>query len=269
MTTNPIQLKVLKYALYSVAVLLFAVKCVSATELRTARASNSCELTLGMSNWFPYQSLSSTNEPSGLQIQLLEQIAAEAGCHLRFKSITFPAGLKEIEQGKIDFMMNATVSENRRSFAYFSVPYRSEFLLLYSTKQYLGKCHNLTLEELIRDGFRLGVQPQLVYGPELTKIQNNPQLNKQLLYVDDNVQHVGLVKKEHLDGIIDDPVVVSYRSTVNTTGNILSACPIQISSSPVSFIFSKKSVTPAQVEKFNRAISKIRESNDYIKRWSW
>jgi len=254
-------------SLYS-ACLLFSSSLVSA-DTQSLEHQGACELTLGLSDWQPYQALPTIGQPTGLQIKLIQQIAKEARCTLRYKSMTFPEGLKEIEEGRVDFMMNATQSKHRNSFAYFSIPYRSEFLLLYSTKEYLAKCHNMTLEELIRDGFRLGVQRRLVYGPELKKIQNNPELDKKLLYVNDNVQHVSLIKKEHLDGIIDDPVVVSYRSTVNITGQMLSSCPIEISSSPVSLIFSKKSVSSVQVNRFNRAITKVRSTPEYIKKWSW
>lgn len=231
--------------------------------------TNDCQLTLGLSNWLPYQFLSAKGEPSGIQIKLIQQIAAEAGCKLSYKSMTFPEGLKELEYGTIDFMMNATTSEERKKFAHFTVPYRSEFLLLYSTKKYLKKCHELTLEALIRDGFVLGVQNNLVYGPELTRIQNTPELNNKLRYVDDNVQHMELVKKEHLDGVIDDPVVVSYRSTVNTLGKALSSCPLKVSSSQVSLILSKKNVSIDVVERLNRAIGKIRSTAEYSKKWDW
>jgi polar amino acid transport system substrate-binding protein len=233
-------------------------------------AASSCNLTLGMSNWLPYQAISESGEPHGLQVELIEQIAAQAKCTLKYRSMTFQAGLKELEQGTVDFLVNATPSEERSKIALFSIPYRNEFLLLYSTQKYLEKCHRMTLEELIRDGFRLGIQYQLYYGEELRLIQQSPELNRLLRYVESNVQHVDLVESEDLDGIIDDPVVVSYRSTINPErSGVLKSCPIQISTSPVSMMFSKKSVSKETVERFNRAILAVQATPEYRKRWSW
>jgi len=183
--------------------------------------------------------------------------------------MTFPEGLDELKAGTTDFLMNATPSIERKKYAHFSIPYRNEFLLLYSTKKYLAKCQKMTLNKLLGSGFKLGLQKELVYGPELTKIQKNSILNGNIRYIKNNVQHLQLIIEHDLDGIVDDPVVVAYRSAVNVTGNALSSCPIVVSSSPISLIFSKKSVSKALVEKIDQAILKIKESESYQKTWVW
>ncbi len=235
-----------------------------------AIAKEECRLTIGMSNWLPYQAIADDGQPIGLQVELIEQIAAQAQCQILYRSMTFQMGIKELQAGTVDFMVNATPSEERRKYANFSIPYRNEFLLLYSTKKYHDKCQTMSLEELIRDGFRLGIQHTLYYGEELRKIQNSPELNQKLRYVDNNRQHVELVESEDLDGVIDDPVVVSYRSTLNPTGRkVLKSCPIPISTSPVSLMFSKKSVPIEIIEQFNQAIRAVQATPAYQRRWNW
>jgi polar amino acid transport system substrate-binding protein len=231
------------------------------------KPSSSCLLSLGVSNWFPYQTLSAKGVASGKQITLLQQIVREAGCKLSYKSMTFPQGLDALKQGTTDFIMNATPTTDRKEYGLFSIPYRDEFLLLYSTSKYLEKCQNMSLIELLKDGFKLGLQKKLVYGAELTRIQNDPSLNDNIYYIENNVQHLRLVIENELDGIVDDPVVVSYRSTANTTGDALSSCPIVVSSSPISLMFSKKNVPVELVNKINQAIIKIRQSKSYQKNW--
>ena len=195
--------------------------------------SSSCELSIGVSNWLPYQSISDSGEAAGKQVKLVKQIAELAGCKLNFKSIKFADGLEQIKVGKTDMQMNASYSAERESYSHFSIPYRKEFLLLYSTPKYAQLCQTATLEELIKEGFKLGLQHHLVYGPELTKIQNTPELNSKIVYTDNNVQHVNLVKNRNLDGVVDDPVVVSYRSALSGTGKALQSCPIVVSASPI------------------------------------
>ncbi|WP_196138043.1 ABC transporter substrate-binding protein [Aliikangiella sp. G2MR2-5] len=228
-----------------------------------------CHLSLGISDWMPYQGLTKNGQPTGKQVELIQQIVKEVGCSLSYKSMSFPQGLIELQNGTVDFQMNASVSEERKSYSYFSIPYRKEFLLLYSTSKYLDKCQTMNLEALIKDGFKLGLQKGLVYGPELTRIQKNRELNSKIYYVDTNIQHVQLVQQKNLDGVVDDPIVVSYRSTKNVTGDTLSACSIVVSESPISLIFSKKTVSRELVDKFNRAIRKIQNTRAYQKEWVW
>jgi polar amino acid transport system substrate-binding protein len=233
-------------------------------------ASKPCHLTLGLSNWLPYQAIDSSGKAHGLQVKLLEQIATKAECKLSYRPMTFQVGIKEMKAGKIDFLVNASPSSERQNFAYFSIPYRQEFLLLYSTPKFHKQCQEMSLEDLIRDGFRLAIQEKLFYGEELRAIQNTPELNEKLRYVDNNVQHVELVESEDLDGIVDDPIVVSYRSTLNPVGRkVLKSCPISVSTSPVSFMFSKRTVSLVIVERFNQAIRTIQQTPDYQKQWSW
>ncbi|MCW8879631.1 MAG: transporter substrate-binding domain-containing protein [Kangiellaceae bacterium] len=230
---------------------------------------SSCELSIGVSNWLPYQSISDSGVAAGKQVKLVKQIAKVAGCKLNFKRVKFVDGLAEMKAGKTDMQMNASHSFEREKYSYFSIPYRKEFLLLYSTPKYAEICQTASLEELIRKGFKLGLQYHLVYGPELTKIQKDPELNSKIIYTNNNVQHVELVEENNLDGVVDDPVVVSYRSALDGTGKALQSCPIVVSSSPISLIFSKKSVSPEVVKRFNQAIKTVQNTQKYQRDWSW
>lgn len=228
-----------------------------------------CSLSVGISNWLPYQHFSKDGVASGKQIELIEQISRLADCDIEYVGVKFSDGLEMLKDGTLDFQMNASVSEERAEYGLFSVPYRKEFLLLYSTPKYHKACQTQSLKQLIQSGFKLGVQYKLVYGSELTEIQKDPELNKRLVYSKNNMQHVELVKENGLDGVIDDPIVVSYRS-VSTSGNTrLQSCPIVVSSAPVSLLFSKKSVSVDVVQRFNRAIQEVQKSYQFKKNWTW
>jgi polar amino acid transport system substrate-binding protein len=251
------------------SLLLLSVPVIAEPKANSQSPVIPCHLSMGLSEWLPYQSISDSGAPSGFQIDLLKQIAAEAGCELSYRSVKFSEGIESVAAGKLDVMMNATPSDERKEFANFSIPYRNEFMLLYSTPAWLQRCQTMSLRELIERGFRLAVQKDVVFGKELRDIQANPVLNRKLIYINNDSPHVGLVNQLNLDGIIDDPVVVAYLSTINNTGNSLSSCPIKISSSPVSFMFSKRSVSMDVIERFNQAIRAIQSTTEYKKRWNW
>lgn len=230
---------------------------------------NECILKVGIANWPPYQWLTTEGKAKGKQIELVEKIFKQVGCKFNYVATSFPHGLDKLKEGSIDIQLNATPSPSRAEYSYFSLPYRKEFLLLYSTNKYLQKCQTMSLKALILDGFKLAAQKDLVYGDVLTEIQQDPELNRRIFYVDSNVQHVDLIEANELDGVIDDPIVVAYRSTVNATGNKLSSCPIVISSAPISFIFSKKTISQSLVDRFNQTILEIQDTREYQQNWSW
>jgi polar amino acid transport system substrate-binding protein len=258
--------------LFSLMCSAYANQLSAAEKLVNAAHKNkgNCNLILGVSDWAPYQIIRKNTPPSGIQIELIQAIAKQAKCTLTYKTISFPEGLAELRIGTIDLLMNATPTEERKLYAKFSIPYRQEILLVYSTEKYLDKCQTMSLQELLNDGFKLGVQKGIVYSDELTLLQKTPSIKSNIFYVEYNINHLELIRESQLDGIIDDPIVMSYRSTVNTTKNQLQACPIVVSSpSYVSLMFSKKTVSDETLERFNRAIEKVKTTNEYRKDWIW
>lgn len=222
-----------------------------------------------MDHWPPYQVFEEDGNVTGLQINLVRKIADQVGCLLRFRKMSYPKALQALEAGKIDMQLNASFTEERTRFAHFSAPYRAEFMLLYSTERYAEKCQTMSLVELIQDGFKLAVQHGVAYGPELSKIQQSPTLKNKLFYVENSVQHLQLLKEKNLDGVVDDPAVVSYRSSINSTGDALRSCPIVISHDSLSFMLSKKTINREFVRRLNLAIERVKQTEYYRTNWVW
>ena len=240
-----------------------------AKEPKAIETSSICTLRIGMDHWPPYQVFESNGNVKGLQITLVRKIADQVGCLLTFKKMSYPKALKALKNGEIDMQLNASFTEERTQFAHFTAPYRAEFMLLYSTEKYAEKCQTMSLEELILDGFKLAVQHGVSYGADLTRIQNTPYLNDKLFYVENSVQHLQLLREKNLDGVVDDPAVVAYRSSINSTGDALRSCPITISHDPLSFMLSKKTVKRDFVRRINLAIEKLKQSEYYRENWVW
>ncbi|MEP1742700.1 MAG: transporter substrate-binding domain-containing protein [Kangiellaceae bacterium] len=186
------------------SLLLLSVPIVAEPQAKSQLPEVPCQLSMGLSEWLPYQSISDSGIPSGFQIDLLKQITAEAGCEFSYQSVKSSEGIESVATGKLDVRMNATPSDERREFANFSIPYRNEFMLLYSTPAWLQRCQTMSLRELIERGFRLAVQKGVVFGKELRDIQANPVLNRKLIYINNDSPHVDLVNQLNLDGIIED-----------------------------------------------------------------
>ncbi len=228
-----------------------------------------CLLTVGMDHWPPYQIYQSDGSVVGLQVTLVKRIAKDLNCELKFQRMSYLDAQEALQKGTIDMQINAAYTKDRAKFAYFSTPYRAEFMMLYSTQKYYEKCQTMSLEELIRDGFKLAVQHGIVYGKELTNIQQDPELNQKLYYVNSGVQHLKLLRDKNLDGVVDDPAVVAYRSSVNASGDTLKACPITISQDSLSFMLSRKTQKESFLKRLNKAIETVKQTEYYRSNWVW
>lgn len=259
-----------KYAIWKPFLcLIFAVFLGTSTKHAAALETTNCLLTVGWGEWPPYQMQATGNKPVGIQIELLNQIAKAAQCQLEFVQQTFSENQKSIKDGTIDLTLDTTVTKERRQYAYFSNPYRNEVLVLYVRKSFLELCAQHSIEDLIKNGFRLGLTKENLYGNMIEKIQQHPQLKKALIYRNKNSELFDLLKEKQVDGIVEDPAVMSYVRRTDPTIGFVKSCKLTVKSSPVSLMFSKKSTTLEMVERFNEALARVKLTQDYLSKWTW
>ncbi|TQV76916.1 amino acid ABC transporter substrate-binding protein [Aliikangiella marina] len=227
-----------------------------------------CHIKIGWGDWPPYQ-FTENGEPKGIQIDLIKQIGEAANCKLSFISQNFPDNQQGIRDGTIDMTFDTSVTEEREKFALFSSPYRNEVLALYVRPKYMEACKSQPVAALIESGMRLGITRGNIYGETIRSIQSTPELNSKLIYRDDNTEHYKLFAENQLDAFVDDPAVMAFMIRNNPKTGPLKVCKIAVSSSPVSLMFSKKTVTQATVERFNSAIARVKQTPEYIKNWAW
>ncbi|WP_460533746.1 substrate-binding periplasmic protein [Chitinimonas naiadis] len=77
--------------------------------------------------WRPYAYRDVAGQPAGMEIELLQRIAQEAGCKLSFQyDIPRKRRLLMFQQGELDVLLAASDTPARRAYAWFSLPYREE-----------------------------------------------------------------------------------------------------------------------------------------------
>jgi len=232
-------------------------------------SSNSCQLKVGWGIWPPYQYLSETDEPKGVQITLLNAIAQQANCQFEYIQQPFSQNVEDIKTGKIDMMADTTITQERQEFAHFSAPYRSEIMILYVKREKLASCKNLSMMELLDEGFKLGLTQGNLYGKEVIKLQNNDRYLDNIVYLEENKESLNAILNNQIDGYFEDPAVHAYESKRNGLGGLIVSCKIEVYAGKVSLMFSKKTVDLKTVEKINLALSIIKKSDHYINNWEW
>jgi len=234
-------------------------------ELVQQKAVASCELILGWDPWEPYQYLTPDNQVKGLEIELIQSMASQVGCSVKFEQGEWVDLLESLQMGKIDMLGGASKTEAREIFAHFSIPYRHESFILYLLTENIEHYAEKSIFELMDEKFRLGITEDYIYGDAIAVIQDKEIYQSQIVTVPiTEVNYYNLIQN-NIDGFLEDPFVAGYTIKRKGLSSKISASGIKVHSGDVSIMFSKKSIKPERVEQFNIALDSIRDSGEYKK----
>ena len=122
----------------------------------------------------------------------------------------------------------------------------------------------LSLRALLAAGMRIGVTDAYIYGDEVTTLQDDPEFaNRFALASVGDVNATRLLDGE-IDGFIEDIFVAT--ATIRRRGleEQIEVHPLQLQSGgEVRFLFSRASVSPELVARFDGALQRVRSSGLY------
>lgn len=185
-------------------VLVFASSTLFINSIALADCNNK-ELVNGWGgNWTPFI-MGTANKPSGLDMDILDAVIRKAGCRWinTDDPIPWKRHLKLIELGRLDLATAASWTEERSNYAYFTEPYRTEHVAIYVLKENFKRFSELSLEQLVLKGFRLGVARGDVHGEIMGQFVY--ELGSNVHVVDSNSQNIEKLLLNRIDGFIGYP----------------------------------------------------------------
>jgi len=228
-----------------------------------AQREETCHLTIGWDPWEPYHHIGSSGHVEGLDIDLVKAAAARTDCELAFQQGSWASLLQLVRGGELDLLLGATPTSERSTYARFSEPYRQESFELFVRADELERWSDMTLVELLDSGFRLGITQGYVYNEEISRLLIEPDYQGQIIEAavgDLNFTHL---MDYRIDGFIEDPFVTTSIQRRRDWGLSIEPLPIDIRTGEVHMMFSRESVSPETVERFNQALADLRESGEY------
>ena len=236
--------------------------------LSNESVSEDCHLRFGWGEWRPLHYYADDGNLVGLQIDFLRAVAEEMDCEISFPNYaTWNDLLDGIRSGSIDIVGNATVTDERISFAHFSDPYRTDVFAIYVLPETYEKFYQMDLNSFMKSGFRLGLIDNFLYGKEIDGWRNNPQLNKTIQYSHTIQDSYQLLLNHEIDGLIDDPFIVYFNMQDSNITEDIKSLPFRTFGLPVSYMFSKKSVSPEVIQRFNIALKNVMSMPQYHSIW--
>ncbi len=226
----------------------------------TAAADCENELVNGWGGeWTPFI-MGSPEDPSGLDIEILDAVVKKAGCRWRNTASVIPWSrhLRSVESGTVDIAPAASRTEERATYAYFTLPYRTEYVAVYVLEEHYDKFAALRLDQLSTLDFRLGTVRGDVYGEQMGEFVK--QLEHNLQIVDSNTQNLEKLQLNRIDGYIGHPphdTIVLKRKTL--PANVVMLPNSIAPTGSVHFMLSKKGVSKATFAALNKALAALEQ----------
>lgn len=248
---------------------LWLVSLVVASWPPAVRAYENKTLISGWSAYPPYSYIENVGgipQWRGLDVELLRDIAKRAGYFVDAPDVDWVELVHGIETGERDIAAQATRTPEREEFATFSVPYRTETMVLIVPRGKSASLPARTVSELVdrikQKKFRLGVGPGIAYpSEEVRTFLANPANSDQVVAINDRHLLQNLIEGR-IDGYLADRMVAADMIKAHGAEGVVEEHPVMVEG-PLHLMFSKASVPPQVVADFNRAIENIQADGTY------
>ncbi len=235
----------------------------SATAKDTHTEARTCKFTMGFDVWEPYQFIGFGRKVQGLDIEFINLVAEELNCDVDYEQGSWGDLLSLLKDGKIDFVLGASVTEERKRYALFSQAYRSEEFQLYVRAEQEHKYRQASVADFVREKNSLGVIDEYFYGDELTSLMDNNDYATNFKPAFMGEINLARLIDGDIDGFLEDSFVGASLIRRKGLEKYITAHQAKISTGDVYVMFSKASVKPEMVDKFNRAMRSIKNNGKY------
>lgn len=223
---------------------------------RAARAAPPDALRVGWGDYPPFQ-VKGQSGPQGLDIELLELIAAAAGERLRWMRQPWARQLSDIAHGELDVICSATHSPDRLAIGRYTNAYRQERVALMTLVD--GAPALSRLSELKGQPVRIGMIRGSVFPEAVRRELQAHDLWANLLSMHANDLTLQALRQRKVDYVIEDPVTMNYRASQEAGPAITVA--LELAVSPVHLLVSAKLLArrPEVVDRLNQGLQRARQ----------
>ncbi len=235
--------------------------------VRSPNQNQECHLNFGLADWKPLQYIDQEGRPQGFQVGFAKAIAAELNCSLNFTVGDWNEIIDGLKEGTIDFVPDATMTKERAEYANFSVPYRQDTFAIYVRADDKLKYQGNEISDLKKAKFRLAINRGFLYGKEIEAWQADQNFNRSIVYSDNTRQNFNKLLANQIDGFVEDPYVMAYLFRSKKETKVMTTLPIAIQSHQSCFMFSKKRISEAFIERFNQALNEVKKRQEFKVSW--
>jgi len=203
---------------------------------------------------------------AGFDVELLKVIAKRAGYRIFAEKADWADVVRGIKTGTIDIAASATRTPEREEFARFSVPYRSETMVLILPRGKSGTLPADRVEGLVEQfkkrKFRLGVEKGAAFPSKTVRAFLADPANGGQIHAMAEEELLPALLEGRIDGYLAERVVAAKDIDALGAATEVEEHPV-MAHGDICLMFSKASVSPQVVADFNRAIEEVRSNPVY------
>ncbi len=208
---------------------------------------------------------------TGLEIQLARELSAKAGYSVSFEAMPWSAMMDGLKSGKTDLVMGAYYDKQRKNFAHYSLPYRTETNAVYYHKSLRGAAAIDTMDKLLAflnktpmTMATIGPVEDYIYGSERFKnFLKNPPAGFKMISSDGYNQSLMLTVNRRADIFVASPVIADKILANTGFSGQIKKMPVTFPEISVHALFSRKTISPNELETFNSVIKSMRRENRF------
>ncbi len=165
-----------------------------------------------------------------------------------------------LRDGEIDLVYDASRIEERARYSWFSRMCRDEQVLLYIRREDAVRYELIhSFDDLLGSRAIIVALRNAWVGPDYARYRDTLLKTKRAYEVDQVAQGRGMLLMHHADVFIAPSAVTDYLKQQNEAGIV--SLDWTVYKAPVYYLFSRKTVSAAQVEQFNHALAKVLQKN--------
>lgn len=219
-------------------------------------------------NMPPYSFLNAQQELTGYRIEFIRQIFDRMGCKLEILTDSpWKRSLMLLESGEMDVLMNASKSTEREAYAWFSAAYEQERVALYvKTGQHPQQLMVRSLQDIAARGLSVGVIRGNYYGEQFAAMLQQSDLPTHVVEAIDKPSLYFLLLKDRVQLYLDyypNGLLALRDEKLDQQIKLHPMPPLVIGD--VHFMFSRKSVSPAFVRRFDQELLRMQQDGSVAK----
>lgn len=245
---------------------LYFVGLVASAFLFAVPAFAVCERVYSISHsgdYVPYQYQDENGQLVGLDVDIVQAVMDEMGCEIDIRLIPPKRAQRLLGTGGLDLMAAASITPQRQEFAYFSIPYRDERVVMFVHRKRYEELEGLTLIDAVDKGYRIAAGVGGWYGVEYGNVKERALDAGVLELNTSTAQRIRMLLAKRLDVVVADLYVGYHHAIRMGEASEVMELPHILNRDPVHFMLSRKTHNAEQVQVFNKALSAVLQSKAY------
>lgn len=218
-----------------------------------------CRMTMALEQWPPYLYRDAQGHATGLDLGLLHAIFKEAHCTL-VTLPELPTARRQLlfQKGGLDLMLAASETQERHSYARFSIAYRDEAVGLFSKSgPPAGHRQIASLAQLARGKATLLAPKVGWYGTQYAAARPALEKDGRLNTFGTFRQGILMLDAGRADLLLGD--VLAVRHEARLQGVALNTLPFLVMRAPVHLMLNARTTSADDLTRLNAAIARLEQ----------